>query len=217
MVKAGRKATIFSTTDDIGFPMRRPKGFTAIETLLAITILVLAGTYSVLRFQDTMKRFTLQSAAGRLLLAARHARVAAGHGRTIAILHVDLDSGSYWVSTKPSGVPFEAAQEYPQGDMPAYNSGDDRPTALPENIRFAGVRVAQEDVKTKGKTTITFYADGTAEAALLQLQGAQELVTVTIYPTTAKARIHAGAIDTLLNDTVDLDQVDSAYLMPLAE
>ena len=180
------------------------RGFTILEILLVVTIIALVGTIVGYRFYEGMERTDLRSVGHSLLNMARYGQLLAVEHHQPCTLHIDLDEGRYWLTSRKNktvtGSEFDAEQEAVVSD--AYI----RPGVLPVTLEFVRAQVEGQQAVREGKIAISFRTDGSAEAGLVQIGSAKKYYTLLIYPWTGRAQLKAEAIDELPVDTEDLDE-----------
>jgi type II secretory pathway pseudopilin PulG len=171
---------------------------------------VLAGLI-VPRLAGSLRPRMLSSAATRMVAAARYARdYAATHRRCVRLL-ADARTGRVGL----------LVQVDPRRDEDRYEpiQGPGRPERLPEGVTIQEVRVSRAEPVADGTQPsardstrppddppgVTFYPDGRADAALIQLTDGQRVLTLLIAPRTGRAKLVRQAVRRLPDERVDLD------------
>ena len=186
------------------------KGFTLIEILLVTVLIALASTIIGIRFFRNLDRTALRSAGQKLLHMARYAQLLAGQHQQPTELHINLDEGTYWLTTLPSPSSDPEIDSSETDEPQIVNNVYFKPAQLPDKLRFSRAQAADMQPVTSGEITIKFYTDGTAQAGLIQLSSRSKTFTVLIHPRTARAELKAASIDELPHDTLDLDNAGSS-------
>jgi len=181
----------------------RGRGFTILEILLVVTIIALVGTIAGYRFYRVLEHTDLRSTAHRLLYMARYGQMLAAQHHRPSVLHVDLERGRYWLTSRQIRTVTESTfeQEPEQVVKDVYI----RPGVLPGKLRFVRAQVEGQAAVSKGQIAINFRVDGSAEAGLVQIGSDQKIYTLLIYPWTARAELKAQATNELPIDTEDLE------------
>ena len=189
-----------------GFSQNRRHGFSLLEVLAVVVIIVMVAATIGVRFYKSLDSAALRSSSHRLLQTARYARLTAGENHQPCTLEIDLDRGLYWL--RGHGKPAQPGMG--PSSRPSASEGaaalDTEPRRLPETVRIIRAQVAGKGLYTQGKVAIEFHVDGSAEAALVQLNSAERTWTLLVQPWTAQAELKAGAVDTLPVGTVDLSK-----------
>jgi len=185
-------------------------GFTLIEILLVTVLIALAGTIIGVRFFRNLDRTALRSASQKLLHMTRYAQLLAGQHQQPTELHINLEEGTYWLTTLPllSSDPEIGSNETDEPQI--VHNVFFSPGQLPDKLRFTRAQAAGMQPVTSGEITIKFYTDGTAQAGLIQLSSRSNTFTVLIHPRTARAELKAVSINELPHDTLDLDNTGSS-------
>jgi prepilin-type N-terminal cleavage/methylation domain-containing protein len=177
-------------------PPRRPRraaaGFTLIEILAVLLILVLIAGIMLPRLSAAGRQAQIDS--GRQLAAtldfAREKAVATGSAHRVLL---DFESGSYWIEALPSPPPAEPTLAWAELDelplvAPAHDAAsfaplpNVEPGQLDSNVRFAEVESEGSPV-TEGVAEILFDPDGATPTAHIWLAGADgQRVLVDVAP-----------------------------------
>ncbi len=160
--------------------LRRTRcGFSLIEILLVMAILVLVGALSIPAVQQSFSRQSLDKAADRVRVAMGQARVRAiREGEVYAVFFAE---GGSWFNV----APFSKVQDQVSLSSERQSLANERRQSnfendlLPKGIRFAAgvvpvdARAAQSLGSDNGSGTIRpvlFYPDGTSQDAKLVMQ-----------------------------------------------
>lgn len=144
--------------------------FTLVELCLVLLILGVAAALVVPRIQGgALERRRLRSASSRIASMASYARACAASKRRMHLFHVDVEEGTYWVTTGAGGVAT-------RGDMDPRWRG-----RLPEGVRFLDAQTPADVRGEKGVVTLRFSPQGWADPAAIYLTaGDGETNTVLI-------------------------------------
>ena len=181
----------------------RPRGFTILEVLLTVTIIALLGVLAGYRFYRVLEYTDLDSTAQRLLCMARYGRLLAAEHHRPSVLHLDMDQGRYWLTSR--GIETVQVGEF---EPPVEQVVDDvyiRPGRLPGKLRFIKAQVEGQGPQSRGPVAIEFRPDGSAQAALIQIASDRKIYTLLIYPWTARAELQARPVNELPLETQDLE------------
>ena len=190
-----------------GKPSAGRIGFTLVEILAVVAIVVLLATIWAVQLHHHMAHATLETTAGKLLRMATWARQIAGQYRSQCLLHIDTKEGTYWLTVRQiaaSGeMPGDESAEIERATVPQYPQNK---VYLPDSVRFGRVWLGPAEIDlAPGQTTIEFNLDGSSQAALIQLHRQGRAKTILIYPHTGRVVLRDGAIEEPPVDFVDLD------------
>lgn len=142
-------------------------GFTLLELIVVILLLTILLGFAIPAFQAGATG-AHDRVARELLHAVKKLKIAALSRQSIHKLHLDLDQNRIWV-TREDKVAAEA--------MPPRQSA----RALPDDIRVAHVRFADNREIRSGVATITFFPQGYSDRAAIRLtDGGDEPVDLVI-------------------------------------
>lgn len=183
-----------STTTD---PGRRPAGrtcrggFSLIELLLAVTLMGLGVVAVALQVYHSLESTALRTTAGHILHMARYARLMASQHHQTCTLHIDLDTGDFWLTVAPGGIPV--AEQSSEPTDPVVRNVLTKPGRLGERLRFHHVRVDDDLFTDSGQADVVFRTDGTAQAAVVEVAAQQRTYSVVINPLTSRPVLRSGA------------------------
>jgi prepilin-type N-terminal cleavage/methylation domain-containing protein len=191
-----------------GRPVRKdagPRGFTLLELMLVIAIVVMLGSVGTGMYAGSYKKLLVEKAAKQFLLMARYARVAAIEQQQPYELEFDQEQGFGLTTTQVN----EATGQTEKVTIRNYYC---RPVEFEGDVTFEDARVTSmtgEPVAEEGlEQRITFLPNGTAQAAVVQIGDGKTHYTIAIVASTARATLYWGPADEttgVKNVTVDLD------------
>jgi len=138
--------------------VRRHRGFTLIELGVVILVLGLAATVVFPRLNVAgLERMRLRAGADRLADTAAFARNRAACTRQTQVLHLDLDSGTYWVK--------------PQNAWPDQTDAEPRIEGrLPADVKFLDVQIPGTHEASGGSVVkLRFSPEGWADTAAIHV------------------------------------------------
>ncbi len=202
-----RMGTIATTGSTRGLIRRGigPRGFTLVELMLVIAIIVLLGSAGAGMYAGTYKKLLVEKAARQFLLMARYARIAAVEQQQVYALEFDKDKGFMLTTTEPNEVTG-------QTEKTIVKNYYCRPVELEGDVKFEDARLdetAAEPLSEEGREQrISFLPNGTAQSAVVQIGDGKTHYTISIVASTARAILYWGSADKVTdvqNVAVDLD------------
>jgi len=180
------------------------RAFTLIELLAVILIMGIGVSYIGMAAYRHLDETLLRASSRRVMQTARYGRMLAAQQHRRCRLHIDLDAGTYWLTSSQSGVPLEEWTE-PQRMQQEQEIASiyARKRQLDEKVRFVLAQTAQDDPQTTGVATIDFNQDGSSQAALVQMTVRDKTYTLLIYPWSGKVELQAQAVDRLPSEWAD--------------
>jgi type II secretory pathway pseudopilin PulG len=186
--------------------MKAARAFTIIEISAVIIIIAAAGLVAVFHIHNNMNRVRLVDAGQKLLAVARQAQISACYQHRLCRLRLNPADNTVQLESKSFGVPVEIKP----AEAPVKNH--DASVAfwiLPEGVHFGRIIMdSQSSPFANGESVITFYPDGTSDAAAIQLTARENTVTLLIYPHTGQAWLHDGLFETLPQDSLEIDSAE---------
>ncbi len=181
------------------------QGFTLVELMLVISIMVLLGGAGAGMYAGTYKKVLVEKAARQFLLMARYAKIAAVEQQQVYDLEFDKDQGFLLATTQPNEVTG-------QTEKTIVRNYYCRPVEFEGDVKF-------EDAKLTGMTAesldeegselkISFLPNGTTQSALVQIGDGKTHYTIAIVASTARATLYWGPADKVTdvkNVAIDLD------------
>ena len=186
------------------------RGFTVIEVLLVVTLIVVASVVVSFEVYSRLDRTALWSSSQKLLRVARFAGLLAGEHHVPCEIHIDLDAGTYWLSVRSRRDRLGGAVEDELGTgelsqrLVPGNPYEDV-MVLPEGLRFERVLLDGQSPRERGELVIAFTADGSSDAAVIQIGSDRATHSLLIYPWTARCKLIGRAVEELPVDTVRVD------------
>lgn len=178
-------------------------GFTLIELLVVLAVLSIATGLGGGVYLGTYQKLLVTRAARAIYTMAQYARVAAIEEQVSIRMVFDKTEKRVWLQMTQFNLRTEAAEQI------VVSNPFCRPVQLAPQVDLEGVKIqAQrqgEDAETEARATLTFYPDGTADAAAIQVGNGVTHYSIGISPSTGKARYIKGEAKALGSPTIDLD------------
>lgn len=188
---------------------RSQRGFTLIELVVVVAVVAVI-TGAVVTGVGSLRGASVQAEAGKVAVAVRYLynlAVISGKNQRLVI---DLDTQSYWGEAQDSADPCESFL-LPGSDADEDGSDVDvtragfaasdsqllQKVTLDKGIRFAKVNTTHQDQpQDKGQAYIYFFPSGTAENAVVQLEGDEDdFMTVEVFSLQGNAKVHNGEVE----------------------
>lgn len=177
--------------------MRSQRGFTFIEVLLVVMLVLILMAMAFPKMGGTFRRGEIESSARELVGVLRYARHLAvlRHGGTQVT--INPEAGKYQltlVDLDPDGLPIDG-QEVLLPDESDFRVPDDvrGVKALADSVFFTLIDSTAPTMSPGNLPRVIFYPDGSATAAQISIQNENnKAFAVTIYRTTGLARVEAG-------------------------
>ncbi|MGD9251370.1 MAG: prepilin-type N-terminal cleavage/methylation domain-containing protein, partial [Desulfobacterales bacterium] len=133
-------------------------GFTLLELIVVILLLSILLGFAIPAFQAGNVGGSPDSVARELAHAVKRLKIAALHRQSIHRLHLDLNQNRIWVTREEKAAPDDEAAPPRQSER-----------ILPEDIRIAQVRFADDREVRSGTAEIAFYPQGYSDRAVIRL------------------------------------------------
>jgi type II secretion system protein H len=194
-------------------PDRRRAGFTLIELFVVMTVIAVV-TSAVAIGIGNIRGASVQSESGKMVAAIRYLyTLSVLNGKNYRLV-VDVSEGSYWGEMQDSRDPCKAfllsdEDEDKEADKKDAEEDEAQPATasfglaksrllkkrkLPKGIAFGGVMTShQSELSVDGQAHVNFFPNGTAEAAMLYIQDAdddEDVMTVEVLSLQGSARIY---------------------------
>ena len=191
--------------------MRKIAGFTLVEILVVVAIIVLlAGAGGGIYLGSYKKRLVSRSAQ-ELLRTAKYARVVAIERNQPCKMNFDREKNRYWLTMKV------LEQDSGQMEDSIIDNRYSKPVELLDELKLEEIIIrpvesesGQEYEYTAGvgldSKEIVFSPDGTANAAMVTVGDGKRRYTLTISGATAKAKLTFGLPDETTHEIIDLDR-----------
>ena len=178
-------------------------GFTLLEILVVISLIVLLAGASGGVYFGSLKRRQLERCGGQLLMMAQYARLVAVERQTPCALHLDQAKNRFFLS-------IDEYDKSGQAGSRVLTNPYTQPETLSGELKFEKIVIqprpnAAAAEENPQEQTILFLPDGTADAALVQLGDERWHLTLTVSAATGKARLSPGVIQDVPPDHYDLD------------
>lgn len=179
------------------------QGFTIVEMLLVIMLIVLLAGIGGGIYTGTYKHMLVKTSARNFLLAAKYARIIAIERQSRCRLQVDTAGNRFWL------VVDEFNEQTGTTDQLIVQDPLFKPTTFGGDVKFEKIQIrlpkSKEVLNRRSLQSVVFAPNGTAPSAVIQIGDEKNHYTVTISAATGKARIFMGTAENAKSDTVDLD------------
>ncbi len=133
-------------------------GFTLLELIVVILLLTILLGFAIPAFQAGNAGGSRDRVARELAHTVRKLKIAALDRQIIHKLHLDLNQNRIWVTRGEQAAGLDDAPSSPQSER-----------TLPEDIRIAKVRFADNREIRSGRAEIAFYPQGYSDRAIIRL------------------------------------------------
>ncbi len=193
----------------------RKQGFTLIELVVVMAVVAVVTTAVVVGVGN-IRGASVQAESGKLTLAIRYLyNLSVLNGKNYRMV-IDIDGGTYWGEEQSSRDPCKAfllPEEGESDDGSTDAAPDQQQSAgfgaarsklvakrkLAKGIAFGGVMTShQDELSTSGQVHINFFPNGTAEAAMVYIQDAdddEDVMSVEVLAMQGSARIYDDKAD----------------------
>jgi general secretion pathway protein H len=163
------------------------RGYTLIELSVVVLLIGMMLLIAVPQVRDTLLNDDLKATTRKLVGAARELRNEAVREQVDYILHLDLNQPSFW--TYSADTTAEKRAEIRKGAI-----------RLPEGIRIAGVRHAEEATKTEGEASVRFFHKGYVEPSVIHLVKDDRAFTLVFNPFLQAVSVYEKNVDFTFNE-----------------
>jgi prepilin-type N-terminal cleavage/methylation domain-containing protein len=156
----------------------RPGGFTLIELSIVLFVVAILLAVAMPRFVRSYNSSLLAAMGRSFATACQYARVEAVLRQQKAILHVDLDKQTFWITQLiPTGGATEPSEQVLQV------------IELPKQVTLVSAETYEVAARQRGAVGAVFYPNGTCDAITVVFRGAEKgaAIAVEVDPVTARA------------------------------
>jgi prepilin-type N-terminal cleavage/methylation domain-containing protein len=179
----------------------RKKAFTLIEVLAVITIIALVSLAGGSMMKGTIRHMTLKKAAKDIAMSVKCAKILAVENKQNVRLCIDQEQRKVWIAYNDFDIDSDQTVESVVKD------NFSKPIKFDDIIEFQGVQIAPGvDSDDQQCTSIAFAADGSCDAAVIQLGDGKNHYTINIIPSIAKAEVKRCTVDQITAVVIDLDK-----------
>ncbi|MCD4830469.1 MAG: prepilin-type N-terminal cleavage/methylation domain-containing protein [Anaerohalosphaeraceae bacterium] len=179
-------------------------GFTILEVLVVILLAGLLAGAAGGMYASTYKKMLVKKSAMDFLLAAKYARITAIERQSRCSIKIDSDNRKFVLVV-------EHIDEFGQDNQEEVRNLYSKPTEFDENVNFEYVKIVpavdEANADMGSANTINFFADGSAESAVVQIGNSEDHFTVRISAISARAMLFEDTAENIQSDSVDLDEV----------
>ena len=178
-------------------------GFTLVEVLVVLALIALIAGVGGGYGMGTYKRILVERTARDFFLTAKYARIMAIERQKQYRIQLSTTDGGggFCLATEQLNVETEQTEAAVVRDM--YS----KPVEFTGDIRFEAVQITPiGSQSSEEQTSIVFFPNGTAQAAVIQIGDGGNHYTVNISAATGRAKVHPGTADEVVTGTIDLDQ-----------
>ncbi|MBI1388789.1 MAG: type II secretion system protein GspH [bacterium] len=178
-IAAARNGARRRQTREQGMNRAAKAGFTLIELMVVVTLMLLMTAIGVPSFRGLYERSALQGAAKEFADALRYAQQRAILERNPIRLVMDVEKQTFWVPVEQDSERRHYSSRSRRSSMAHRSSRGGRErvrevkavgSQLPPGFIFEFVyKVAEDDEIRRGEGEITFYPDGSADAAYITI------------------------------------------------
>ncbi|MCH7917300.1 MAG: prepilin-type N-terminal cleavage/methylation domain-containing protein [Planctomycetes bacterium] len=179
------------------------EGFTLLELLVVLVVLSVATGLGGGLYVGTYQKLLVTRAARGIYTMAQYARVAAIEKQASMRMVFDKEQKRVWLETTQFNLRSETSEQI------VVSNPFCRPVQLAPQVDLEAVLVQARrrggDSESGARQTLTFYPDGTADTAAIQIGNGVTHYSIGISPSTGKARFVKGEAKDLGSTTIDLD------------
>lgn len=178
-------------------------GFTFLEMTLVVVLAGLIASAAGGIYIGTYKRMLVKKSAIDFLLAAKYARITAIERQCLCRIKPDVSAGSFVMVVEEKGT-SEQVGEIAVRDLYF------KPMQFKGEVKFENIKIRPAEGgranESENQNMITFFSNGRADNAVIQIGDGQNHFTVKVSAITGRAEICEGTADDITSDTVDLDE-----------
>ena len=179
-------------------------GFTLVELLLVIVLIVLIAGLGGGSYVGTYKRALVEKSAIDFMLAAMYARITAIERQNPCRIKLDTTNNKFALNVE------EFNRKTGQTEQVLVRDSYFKPAVFGDTVRFEGIQIQpaglQEAVEDQESPTIVFWPDGTAQSATIQIGDGQNNYTIDISGANGRVKVYFGKAENVKFSTIDLDE-----------
>jgi len=163
--------------------------------MLVLVLTALVCGWATYKFHSQSKRAILQRAGYAVYHSLRQARTLACREHRLCVVEMDFSNQTFRIRSLQGDIPVAPAAETPEKTESAPRL--EKEFRLPEPARFDLLLLPNQSPVKTGLQQISFYPQGSATAAVIQICHEDALISVRIYPQTAKIELLQGPAEAL--------------------
>ena len=179
-------------------------GFTIVEMLLVVILIVLLASVGGGFSMGTYKRLLCEKSTRKLLLAAEYARVTAIERQRPCKIKLDTVNNRFWLVINELNEQSGETEEVMMRDL--YS----KPVEFGGDVKFEAIQIdspdSQQQFETAKVRTIAFSPTGGSQSAVIQIGDGKNHLTLRILAATGKAKSYVGTAEDIKIGTIDLDE-----------
>ena len=179
------------------------RGFTLVELLLVIIVMTVALGLGGGVYVGTYKAMLIKKAARDVFVMAQYARIAAIENQTRVNMIFDKMNRRIVLTM----LVFDPESQ--ESENTEIRNPFCRPVTFASQVDLEGVVISDNQIDESGsddaQEVLTFYPNGTADMAAIQVGDGKTHYSIGVSSSTGKARLVCGEATELSNMTVDLD------------
>ena len=186
------------------------RGYTLMELIVVMFILGIVLMVAAPRLTPFLTETRLDTSARQLATFCRYANAQAILTKTYMVLHIDIDTGEYWVTTFSNiqtAGPFRKSQDLEEIEV---TSDLLRRRRLSDTVRFEDVDLSETGYADSSTVALDFTPVGATEGMLAHLKsesGSQ--LTVFFDPLTGTPGVLDGYADSVAHQGFGLDKIEA--------
>ena len=183
---------------------KKKRGFTIAEMLVVVAIIaLLAGTSGGI-YLGTYKKGLVEASVKELLLTAKYARVIAIEQQSRCKMILEAEENQFYL------VMDRFDEESGQVEEVTIRNQYCKPKRLRGDVEFEKLMItpqtADQMVETVEPRHISFWPNGTADEAVIQIGDGKYHYTLAVSASMGKAAVQFGTADKTKTATIDLDE-----------
>ncbi|MBN1361275.1 MAG: GspH/FimT family pseudopilin [Sedimentisphaerales bacterium] len=180
-----------------------PRGFTLVEVLLVVALIVVLGGLGGGMYAGTHRKLLVTKAARQFLLTAKYARIMAiERGRPYEV-QLDMGNKGFLAATTQWNPNLGQMEKVPVRDYYC------KPVAFEGQVHFEDIKIgaasAEAAADEESQQRIVFLPNGSADTAVVQIGDGKTHYSIAIVASTGKASLHEGTAGEVAIPIVDLD------------